>query len=70
MLRMTKSEEKRLTESLEQALLVVGLSGTTGAPNDNFRKNICSEVDLRSKIFGTFFAKFLACLPLLGFSNI
>ena len=26
--------------------------------------------DLRSRIFGTFFVKFLACLPLLGFSNI
>ena len=23
----------------------------TGAPNDNFRKNICSEDDLRSRIF-------------------
>ena len=31
-----------------------------GAPNDNFRKNICSEDDLRSKIFGTFVVKFLA----------
>ena len=41
-----------------------------GAPNDNFRKNICSEDDLRSRIFGTFVVKFLACLPLLGFSNI
>ena len=35
----------------------------SGAPNDNFRKNICSEDDLR-------FVKFSACLPLLGFSNI
>ena len=26
--------------------------------------------DLRSRIFGTFLVKFLACLPLLGFSNI
>ena len=43
---------------------------TTGAPNDNFRKNICSEDDLRSRIFGTFAVKFLAFLPLLGFSNI
>ena len=33
-------------------------------------KNICSEDDLRSRNFGTFFAKFLACLPLLGFSHI
>ena len=41
-----------------------------GAPNDNFRENICSEDDLRSRIFGTFVVKFLACLPLLGFSNI
>ena len=35
-----------------------------------FSENICSEDDWRSRIFGTFFAKFLACLPLLGFSNI
>ena len=32
-------------------------------------ENICSEDDLRSRIFGTFFVKFLACLPLLGFSD-
>ena len=32
--------------------------------------NICSEDDLKSRIFGTFVVKFLACLPLLGFSNI
>ena len=42
----------------------------SGAPNANFRENICSEDDLRSRIFGTFVVKFLACLPLLGFSNI
>ena len=35
-----------------------------------FSENICSEVDLRSRIFGTIVVKFLACLPLLGFSNI
>ena len=35
-----------------------------------FSENICSEDDLRSTIFGTFVVKFLACLPLLGFSNI
>ena len=40
-----------------------------GAPNDNFRENICSEDDLRSRIFGTFFVKYLACIPLLGFSK-
>ena len=41
----------------------------SGAPNDNFRKNICSEDDLRSRSFETFVVKFLACMPLLGFSN-
>ena len=35
-----------------------------------FSENICSEDDLRSRIFGTFVVKCLACLPLLGFSNI
>ena len=35
-----------------------------------FSENICSEDDLRSRIFGTFAVKFLACLPPLGFSNI
>ena len=35
-----------------------------------FSENICSEDNLRSRIFGTFVVKFLACLPLLGFSNI
>ena len=35
-----------------------------------FSENICSEDDLRSRIFGTFFVKFLACLPLLILSNI
>ena len=35
-----------------------------------FSENICSEDDLRSRIFVTFAVKFLACLPLLGFSNI
>ena len=43
---------------------------TSGAPNGNFRENICSEDDLRSRIFGAFVVKFLACQPLLGFSNI
>ena len=38
-----------------------------GAPNDYFRKNICSEDDLS---FETFVVKLLACLPLLGFLNI
>ena len=38
----------------------------SGAPNGSFRENICSEDDLRSRIFGAFVVKFLACLPLLG----
>ena len=33
-------------------------------------ENIFSEDDLIPRIFGTFVVKFLACLPLLGFSNI
>ena len=50
--------------------------GSTVEPRYNrgtqrqFSKNICSEDDLRSRIFGTFVVKFLAYLPLLGFSNI
>ena len=36
-----------------------------------FSENICSEDALRSRtVFGTFVVRFLACLPLLGFSNI
>ena len=35
-----------------------------------FSENICSEDDLRSRIFRTFVAKFLAGLPLLEFSNV
>ena len=35
-----------------------------------FSENVCSGDDLRSRIFGTFLVKFLACLLLLGFSNI
>ena len=34
-----------------------------------FLENICSEDDLRSRIFGTFVVKFLVCPPLLGFSS-
>ena len=35
-----------------------------------FLENICLEDNLRSRIFGTFVVKCLACLPLLGFWNI
>ena len=41
-----------------------------GAPNGNFRENICSEDDLRSRTFGAVAVKLLAFLPLLGFSNM
>ena len=44
-------------------LFSVSTSNLTGAPNGNFRENICLEDDLRSRIFGTFVVKFLACLP-------
>ena len=39
-----------------------GLRGT----QRQFLENICSEDDLRSRIFGTFVVKFLASLPLLN----
>ena len=55
---------------LNGATRLVVLLNTSGAPNDNFRKIICSENNLRSRIFGSFSIKFLACLLLLGFSNI
>ena len=55
----------------DQILLsTINSVNNTGTPNGNFRENICSEDDLRSRIFGAFVLKFLACLPLLGFSNI
>ena len=60
-----------LTRSKTAAIVDKGnLDKIPGAPNDNFRKIICSEDDLRSRIFGSFFVRFVACLPLLGFSNI
>ena len=40
-----------------------------GGTQRQFSENICSENDLRSRMFGTFVVKFLACLPLLGFKN-
>ena len=46
------------------------INNHSGAPNGNFRENICSEDDLRSRIFGAFVVKFLACLPVLGYSKI
>ena len=34
-----------------------------------FSENICTEDDLRSRMFGTFVVKFHACLPLLGLTD-
>ena len=59
-----------LMGSLCRCVFVDGMNFKTGAPNGNFRENICSEDDLRTRIFGTFVVKFIACLPLLGFSSI
>ena len=43
----------------------------SGAPMQRqYSENICSEDYLRSRIFGTFLVKFLACLLLLRFLNI
>ena len=42
--------------------LLINIRGT----QRQFSENICSDDDLRSRIFGTFFVKLLACLPLLG----
>ena len=49
-------------------LVQPGFRGT--GTQRQFSENIFSEDDLRCRIFGTFFVKFLPCLPLLGFSNI
>ena len=57
-----------VSESYGVTIQIEPLSGA--APNDIFWKNICSEDDLRSRIFETFLVKFLACPPPLGFSNI
>ena len=57
---------------LKECLIVSRLKlreNQQGATNDNFWKIICTEDDLRSRIFGSFSEKLLACLPLLGFSN-
>ena len=47
-----------------------GNEGYFRSTQRQFSENISSEDDLRSRIFGTFIVKFLACMPLLGFSNI
>ena len=60
----------QLSVFLVVAVTIYVIAIKSGAPNDNFRKNICSEDDLRSRIFEIFVVKFLACLLLLGFLNI
>ena len=54
----------------ESLLGPVSLASNFRGTQRQFSENICSEDDLRSRIFGTFFGKILACLPLLGFSNV
>ena len=59
---------KNYEVELQNVMLIILKSNfklSTGAPNVNFR-----EISVRKTIFGTFFVKFIACLPLLGFSNI
>ena len=41
---------------------------TFRATQRQFSENICSEDDLRCRIFGTFVVKFSACMLLVGFS--
>ena len=67
-LNITKSKLEDISELTIDFCLADSLI-ISGAPNGNFRENICSEDDLRSRIFGAFVVKFLACLLLLGFSN-
>ena len=64
------SNGKESRKGIEKGGAILLTSNWTGAPNGNFRENICSEGDLRSRIFGAFVVTFLACLPLLAFSNI
>ena len=59
-----------LTKQNQKSCTYQTFGHKSGAPNGNFRENICSEDDLRSRIFGAFVVKFLACLLLLGFSSI
>ena len=60
-----------LTPGTKQTVCNNEVSILTGGTQRQFSENICSEDDLRSRIFRALFVvKFLACLPLLGFSNI
>ena len=66
MLRLTSCNNIIPGEEVALIMISTGLRGT----QRQFSENNCSEDDLRSRIFGTFVVKFLACLPVLGFSNI
>ena len=57
-----------ITTTLAKTVLVFATQNKRGTQRQ-FSENICSEDDLRSRIFGRFVVKFLACLPLLRFSN-
>ena len=69
-----KSDEKLLISasliSPGKIILFDQAFDTVRGTKRQFSENICWEDDLRSRIFGTFVVKFLASLPLLGFSNI
>ena len=59
-----------MTVSVAQGLAHRGIVRSSVRGNQRqFLENICSEDDLNSRSFGTFVVKFLAYLPLLGFSN-
>ena len=73
----TRDKIATVTQGQELDLLINGISFEKSrhwkmfrGTQRQFSENICSEDDSRSRIFGTFVVKFLACLPLLGFSNI
>ena len=55
-------------ERFETAILI--FHNFLGGTRRQFLGIICSQDDLRSRIFGTIVVKFLACLPLQGFSKI
>ena len=71
---MEKSINKLLLNNIKHVTTCLYLRPSNKARSRGmqrqFLENICSEDDWRSRIFGTFVVKFLACLPLLGFSNI
>ena len=63
------AEKKKIAiiwKPLSRAIAATTIRGT----QLQFSENICSEDDLRSRIFETFVLEFLACLPLLGSLNI